>query len=62
MDLDNYYTTRDIEDKFKIKARTITSYISRDQVIPKDKLEKFGRFWLIEKDWADEFWGNKKKG
>lgn len=57
--IENYYTIPEIEERYRVKGKTLRSYIYRDQVIPKDKYLQIGRSWLIERDWVDEKYKDK---
>lgn len=55
------YTISEITELYGLKRGTITSYISKGQVIPKDKMIKKGEQWLIDKKWIDEKYKDKKR-
>lgn len=62
MKLEDYMTLKEIEEDYGVKAETIRNYIRRNQVIPKEKLFKLGRQWLIDRTFAKEKWETKKEG
>lgn len=61
MDVRNYMTLQEIEASYKIQARTLNAYILREEVIPKDKIVRIGKQWLIERSWVEEKYAKKKR-
>jgi len=68
-EVENYYTCKEIEEKYGIKARTIQVYLYRGQVFEEKDLAKMknsrggigGVIWLVKKKAVDEKYKNKKK-
>lgn len=61
MKLEDYFTLKQLEEAYGIKPSTIRNYIMRDQVVPEGKAIKVGYQWFVEKNFAEEKWGNKMK-
>ena len=59
MRLDDYLTLKQVEEAYSIKPSTIRNYMMRDQVVPEGKAIKVGNQWFVEKNFAEEKWGNK---
>lgn len=59
--INEVYTISEITEEFNLKRNTLTGYITRGQVIPKDKMIKKGEQWLIDKAWIDEKYKDKKR-
>lgn len=61
MQLQEYMTLKELEEKYEISTATIRAYISRKKVIPEQELFKLGNQWLIRREFAEEKWGKKEK-
>lgn len=52
MNLDDYMTIPQVEEKYNVSGHTIRAYITRKQ-IPENVYIKIGRQWFIKRDWVE---------
>jgi hypothetical protein len=54
IDTDDWISAVDAAKLLGIKYRTLTAYIMRDQVVPKEKVLRVWGALVIRKDWVEE--------
>lgn len=68
-EVEKYYTTREIEDIYNVKAVTIQTYLYRRQIFKAKDLAKMknstggksGVIWLVKKEAVEDKYKNKKR-